>query len=458
VFHRIPRRCALPRRVVAAASSTAVVIALALTVGPTTAANAATLTTAWQSGAFSENVGGIVGRSDVVIGQANTSDEQYLPLGNGSLGVAEWAANGFTAQLNRSDTMPDRKSPGQVQIPGLAAMTSASNFRATLDIYNGVLTESGGGMTAKIWVASNKDELIIDVTGANAANTQTATVNLWAGRAPTAAASGAIATLAETWVDNSGSGTTGSTFGSLAAITAGGQGVTTSVVNSTTIQTTFKPNADGSFRVIVAAPTWTGGNAATTASSLIGSDATATESSLLSTQSSHWNSFWASSGLMEISSSDGSGEYMENLRALYMYDEAASMGGPYGGSQAGVADMFNFDQDHQDWYPAGFWLWNLRAEIATNMSDGNYAENVPIFNMYVNDIPALKSWTTAQMGGKAGICVPETMRFNGNGYYNDSASNASCSLAASPSYNADNITSAPRSRCGSGSNTRTPAA
>jgi hypothetical protein len=42
-------------------------------------------------------------------------------LGNGSLGVAEWAANGFTAQLNRSDTMPNRLSPGQLNIGGLTA-------------------------------------------------------------------------------------------------------------------------------------------------------------------------------------------------------------------------------------------------------------------------------------------------------------------------------------------------
>jgi len=39
--------------------------------------------------------------------------------------------------------------------------------------------------------------------------------------------------------------------------------------------------------------------------------------------------------------------------------------------------------------------------------------------------------------------VPETMRFNGNGYYNggSSSSNASCATASSPSYNAEDITS-----------------
>ena len=127
---------------------------------------------------------------------------------------------------------------------------------------------------------------------------------------------------------------------------------------------------------------------------------------------------------------------MENLRTLYLYDEAASMkSGAYPGSQAGVADMFAYDQDQQDWYPAGYWLWNLRGQIAANMSSGNFNNNLPIFGMYLNDLPAIESWTSAQMGGKPGACVPETMRFNGNGYYNggSDSSNASCATASSPS-------------------------
>jgi hypothetical protein len=428
----------------AAASAVLVVPLLAVVGGGASPAFAATSTTAWQNGAFSENVGGIVSRSDVFLGKPNTLDTQSMPLGNGSLGVAEWAANGFTAQLNRSDTMPDRLSPGQVQIPGLSAMTSASNFTGSLDLYNGVLDESGGGMTMQAWVPAGKDELVVDVTGANPSTQQTATLNLWSGRTPTAAASGAIGSLAQTWVDNSQTGNSGQTFGAMAAITAGGQNVTASVVDSTEVQVAFTPNTDGSFRVVIAAPSWTGGNASTTASSLIGGDTTATTASLLATQSSWWNNYWADSGLIEMNSSDGTAQYMENLRDLYLYTEAASMKtGSLPGSQAGVADMFAYDEDQQDWYPAGYWLWNLRGQLAANLSSGNFALNLPIFTMYLNDLPAIESWTSAQMGGKAGACVPETMRFNGNGYYNggNNTQNASCATASSPSYNAENITS-----------------
>jgi hypothetical protein len=33
-----------------------------------------------------------------------------MPLGNGRLDVAVWSGDGFTAQLNRADTLPDRLS------------------------------------------------------------------------------------------------------------------------------------------------------------------------------------------------------------------------------------------------------------------------------------------------------------------------------------------------------------
>src|SRR5580692_4839245 len=277
-------RCPLHRRLLAALTGCFLAVATVLVtaaLGGAPPASAATNTTAWQNGGFSVSTAGAVSRSDIVLGRPNSASAQSLPLGNGSLGVAEWAASGFTAQLNRSDTMPSRLSPGQVQIPGLAAMTSASNFTGTLDLYSGVRNESGGGMTMQAWVPAGKDELIVNVTGANPSTQETADLHLWSGRSPAAAASGAIGSLAQTWVDNSQTGSSGQTFGAMSAITAGGQNVTASVVSPTEVQVSFTPNSNGSFRVVIAAPEWTGGNAAGAASTLIGSDTTATASSLL---------------------------------------------------------------------------------------------------------------------------------------------------------------------------------
>jgi Bacterial Ig-like domain/Domain of unknown function (DUF5703) len=408
-------------------------------------AGSTTATTAWKDGGFRLDPAAVVSRSDLVLGQPNLDGDQSMPLGNGALGVAAWAQNGFTAQLNRSDTMPDRKSPGQVTIPGLTALTHAADFHGRLDLADGVLQESGGGMTLKAWVAKGKDELVIDVTGAKPGTTETASINLWSGRNPTAAVSGTVGTLAETWKDDSEAGSSGQTFGSLAAITAGGRDVSTAVVSPTQVRTTFRPNANGSFRVVVAAPSWTGnGDPGSTAAALIGGDAKASEGRLLAAQNSAWDTFWTHSGLVEMNSSDGDAAYIENLRTLYLYEEASSeKAGVYPGNQAGDADLFDWSKDTQTWTPSEYWLWNMRAEISANMSSGNYALNTPIFQMYINDLPSIEAWTKQQMGGLPGACVPEVMRFDGNGGDPGAGANSGCSEPGSPNWNALDITSGP---------------
>ncbi|WP_194921981.1 RICIN domain-containing protein [Catenulispora rubra] len=395
---------------------------------PMTSAATGSATTAWQGGAFHVDTPNLVREANIVLGSPNTAAAQSMPLGNGTLGAAVWAAGGFTAQLNRADTLPGRKSPGQVQIPGLSQITNAADFSGIVDPYDGVLRESGGGMTATVYVRADKDELVVDVTGANPNTAQTATVNLWSGRTPTAAVSGQIATLAETWVDNTPTTGSGQTFGSLAALTAGGRGVTASVVDPQTVKVAFTPNADGSFRVVVGAPHWAGGDAAGTASALLGTDASAASSSLQAAHLSWWHNYWANLGLVKLSSADGVAKYMEKLRTLYYFTTAEESRGSLPGSQAGVADLFNYSQDSQNWYPAAFWFWNLRGQVAANIGAGASTLNSGLFNLYTSNLADIQAWTKAQLGGRAGICVPETMRFNGNGYQNDSnpTGDASC--------------------------------
>ncbi len=60
--------------------------------------------------------------------------------------------------------------------------------------------------------------------------------------------------------------------------------------------------------------------------------------------------------------------------------------------------------------------------------------------MYINDLSNIETWTKVNMGGLPGACVPETMRFNGNG---GDPGSGSCTEAASPLWNAEDITSGP---------------
>ena len=429
---RLHRALILPATLLLAGGAAAVVAARPAVAAPGT--------TAWQSGRFVVDTPNLVRRSDLVLGKANPAPAQFVPLGNGSLGAAVWAAGGFTAQLNRVDTFPDRKSPGQLVIPGLATMTAAADFRGYLDLYDGTLHESGGGLTLTAYLRADKPELVVDVTGADPNSTQTAQVKLWSGRAPAASSAGAVAALAETWGDG-GTGGSGRTFGTLAAVTAGGRNVTGSTPNSTTAQVSFQPGTDGSYRVIAAAPAWTGGDALSAANAVLGGDATASPASITAAHLTWWHNYWAAAGLIKVSSGDGTGDYLENLRTLYLYDAAAESGGTgLPGSQAGVADLFNFSQDHQDWFPAGYWFWNLRMQVQANLSAGQFALNDPVYRLYTGNLSAIQAWTGQKWPGKQGICVPETMRFNGNGTYNGGTDNASCDSTITPTWNSHNIT------------------
>jgi alpha-L-fucosidase 2 len=395
-------------------------------------------TTAWKAGRFAVDAGGLLGRSDIVLGEPNARPGEAMPMGNGRLGIAVWAADGFTAQLNRGDTLPHRDSPGQLVIPGLAALTAAKDFSGRLDLYNGSFVEHGGGSSLTAYVQVSTDTFVVDVTGADPSVTQTATLRLWEPRKPNATAANRVGMLEQTWVDHYGPGATGETFGALAAITATGRDVSVAVSSPRSVTVTFKPAEDGHFRVMVASPHYNG-----LKSQLAGIDS-ALANADPQEHIAWWNAFWHRTGLIKLTSGDGSGEYLENLRNLYLYTAAAESGGRFPGSQAGIADLFSAVQDLHHWDPAAFWHWNLRMQVAANIDAGVSELNAPYFRLYRENLANIKEWTRTHMGGRPGICVPETMRFNGPGIEYEAEWNTSkpavigrnCDAGSPPYYNA----------------------
>jgi alpha-L-fucosidase 2 len=401
-------------------------------------------TTAWKAGHFVVDTAGLLGRSDIVLGQPNTALAEAMPMGNGRLGIAVWAADGFTAQLNRADTLPHRDSPGQLVIPGLAALTSAKDFSGRLDLYNGSLVEHGGGISLMVYVQVSADTFVVDVTGADPSVTQTATLRLWEPRKPNVTAAKRVGILEQTWIDHYGPGATGETFGALAAITATGRDVSVAVSSPRSVTVTFKPGEDGHFRVMVASPHYNGLKSQTAGidSALANSDP--------QEHIAWWHAFWHRAGLIKLTSGDGSGEYLENLRNLYLYTAAAESGGRFPGSQAGIADLFSAVQDLHHWDPAAFWHWNLRMQVAANIDAGVSELNVPYFRLYRENLANIKDWTRIHMAGRPGICVPETMRFNGPGVEYEPEWNPSkpaviglnCDAGSRPYYNARTLSTA----------------
>ncbi len=383
---------------------------------------------------FHVDVAGLIGRSDIVLGQPNVEAGQAMPLGNGRLGVAVWSANGLTIQLNRADTLPDRLSAGQVVIPGVAALTAAKDYAGRLDLYNGEFQEHGGGMTAKAYVQPQTDTVVIEVNGAKPGETQTAQLRLWEPRTAQAAVNGRVGALWQHWIDNKHPGYSGRPFGSLSTITAEGHSVSAAVTGPLTVTVSFKPYADGHFRILVAAPHYDGGENAL---------AVARRALFASSTPSHqawWHSFWNRAAAIKIASQDGSGEYLENLRNIYLFDAAAEEGVEYPGSQAGVADMLSSGRDWHRWDSSAFWHWNLRMQVAANISAGVSQLNAPYFNLYRENLTNIEEWTRQNMKGRPGACVPETMRFNGRGIEYESSWNPisigrDCDAYFKPYYN-----------------------
>lgn len=367
------------------------------------------ITTAWRDGRFQVDVEHVISRSDIVLGKPNVEPGQAMPLGNGRLGVSIWSADGLTAQLNRADTLPDRLSPGQVVVPGIAQLTRAKDYTGRLDLYHGEFQEQGGGMTVTAYVQPHSDSLVIAVTGAKPGELQTAQLRLWSPRTPKASAKGQVGLLPEAWVDNKNPESSGRALGSLSAITAQGRDVSATVTDPLTISISFRPYQDGSFRIIVASPHYDGKE---DAEGIIRSELSATSEVMHRTW---WEDFWKRVAVIKVSSKDGAGEYMENLRNIYLFVAAIEKGVEFPGSQAGVADMVSSARDAHRWDSSAFWHWNLRMQVAANIGAGLTELNAPYFNLYRENLASMESWTKEHMKGRPGSCVPETMRFNGRG-------------------------------------------
>jgi len=365
--------------------------------------------TAWDNGKFHIDVASVISRSNIVLDAPNIQAREAMPLGNGSLGAAVWSANGFTAQLNRADTLPYRYSLGQVAIPGLIHLTNARDYSGRLDLYSGEFRESGGGMTATVYMQPHTDSMIVDVTGADADHVQTAKLYLWPPRSPHATVARRTGILSEVWSDNKAPGASGRSFGALSAITADGRGLSVTITDPRTISLSFKPYPDGHFRIIIAGPHYDGSQIVQTVVTSLLAQTNEGEHKLW------WHAFWHKAATIKITSADGVGAYMENLRNIYLYAAAAEKGKEYPGTQAGVADMLSSGRDAHHWDSSAFWHWNLRMQVAANLGAGLSELNAPYFNLYRENLANTEDWTKKHMLGRPGACIAETMRFNGQG-------------------------------------------
>ncbi|QFG26197.1 hypothetical protein [Actinomadura sp. WMMB 499] len=361
-------------------------------------------TTAWRHGELRVDTAGVVSRSDFVLKSPGWQAYQSMPVGNGTLGAAMWAQDGFMAQFNRADTFPDLKSAGQLTVPGLLPLMQAEDYRGRLRLHEGDLVQRGGGMSARGYVRADRDQFVLDVTGADPDRMQTADLRLWEGRTPTVHARGGVAALAETFEDES----SGSLTGAVAALTADGRDVTAEIVDDRTVRLSFKPNRDGSFRIVTGVPAYTGGDLGGAAAKALRGASDGDRA-----HRAWWHRFWDGAAPMRITSRDGVGEYMEQLRAQQLYMTAATMRSAVPSSHGGVINMFSPWRDEVHWSADHWWHFNLRQPVYTNFGADTEEFNEPYFRLYLDRLEEMREWTRTYWKDSEGVCVAEFLRYDG---------------------------------------------
>ncbi|HEU5025493.1 MAG TPA: hypothetical protein VFV01_11295 [Spirillospora sp.] len=183
-------------------------------------------------------------------------------------------------------------------------------------------------------------------------------------------------------------------------------GVTARVVDDLTVRLSLKPKKDRSFRIVTGVPRLyrrrPGQGRRRGARGGVGG-AQKTEA--------YWHRFWKGAAPMRTSSPDGTGEYMEQLRAQQLYMTAAPMRSAVPSSHGGVINMFSPWQDAVHW-SADQW-WHLRQPVYTNLGADTKEYNIPYFRLYLDRLKEMRYWTKAHWAGAEGACVAEFLRYDG---------------------------------------------
>ena len=354
-----------------------------------------------------------------------------IPLGSGRVGAAMWIdlENGLTFQLNRPEGVPSMAGLGTLQITNLASLVAAQDYQGVLSLHDGVFTQHGTGLTVTSFFRWGGEELVVDVQGANPDEFITVRLSAFTGGS-TFSGTTAITpyhAIASTNPANEatgenciaiagGDGSTANYPGFRATQFMTAQAVGRQIVataNATATTLTFKPNSNGSYRVVVPMKIWTGTPIAT---STLKSEALAAQAmvpglaadplaSLLTQQSADFGAMWNDTAIIRLYSADGAARYIEQMLALDSYFRIAAALTPLPAVGGGETRLFC-------WNPVGVfnrlhWYQNLRPINHANIASGVWRGNASTWDWLLGWLPTLKQHVTDTFPGYEGAGYPE---------------------------------------------------
>jgi hypothetical protein len=358
-------------------------------------------------------------RNNLVYQSPPTLDSESIPLGSGRVGAALWVdpVNGLTAHLNRPEGVPAMGGLGTVRIRNLSSLATLGSYRGTLALHDGIFNQQAGNLKVTSFFRWSGEELVIDVQGAPPTEMVTVelstyknTFNTIASNVPGAEVSGenCIAVCgADGSLPNSYPGFRATQF--LAAQAAGTNVVAASNASGATL--TFKPNSNGTYRVVVPVKIWTGNpvNLASLKSEALAATAAplATDSfaSIIATQKTAFQAMWQNCSMIRLASKDGQTRYIEQMISLDTYIRLSAALTPIPAAGGGDTRMFG-------WKPTGIWALlhyyqNLRPLNYANLASGLPQANFATWNTLSNWLPALRQHVTTTFPTYEGTGFPE---------------------------------------------------
>ena len=374
-------------------------------------------------------------RNNLVYNSPPTVKSDSFPLGSGKVGTALWIdpANGLTAHLNRTEGVPAMAGLGILRIPQLAGISSAPDYQGVLSIGKGILTQKAGGLTVTSFFRWGGEELVIDVQGADPNQSVTAQLSVYSG----GSGHGSSASIAATYAIASDVPANEATGANCIAI-AGGNGTTSKYpgfratqfftvkavgrdvvasANAGGATVSFKPNPDGSYRVVVPVKLWMGSpiDATTLKPEALAAVGAVPElaadplAAITATQSAAFGALWDTTSIIRLSSDHSTGytqaRFIEQMLALDTYHRLSASLTPLpavGGGETrlfcwNAVGLFNLNQ----------WYQNLRPVNYANIASGVWRANLATWDWHLDFLPQFQQHVTSKFPGYEGAGYPE---------------------------------------------------
>ena len=375
-----------------------------------------------QTGVLNVNYAAYFSKNDVVYSKVNTNPLYGLTVGNGRMGAMVWSQNGLSMQVSGVNASEQAAySAGLLDLNTTPGMDTAyTTFQQRLSPYDGTLTTTyDTNRTVTIMGSPNSEVMGIHVEDARSGVTAvTLDLSIWdvSGISNWDVPNLTTWRTVTTYADSTGIGLSRgqadpNNFGYTLAATADGAAFTTQMVDASTVRLMITPSPSYTIWFACASRLNAPNNdSVTQAKTLLASLASTGYAATLASYKSWWHSLWQKS-FVQYSNAGGDDDYIENLYYLSSYIITS---GGYGNYPFHfINGVYRATEDDTKWSNA-YWYWNQR-DVYNSFLASNHADVMNVFNnMYSRNIDALESFTMTHFGF-AGLWVPETMGWNGNG-------------------------------------------